>query len=156
MAKYFAQISASVALVYVDKVCWQLDKDHDEPQICRAPQMHNIHRNFLFEEIEVDEEYPFPQVRDILQKKQFQQWTFFLTLRCLDSIMSQQERKEFANKLSELTSGEHFITTFKWLSELLLNTELSPEANVNQEILDCMPKEFQDLIRQVFKKTPQY
>jgi len=153
MAKCFVQVSASVALVYVNGKCWVLQKDNSyQPWECRAPQMHNVHMNSFFEEMYMEEEYPFLKIKDILQKKGCQNFMRFCACNCMDKEMPLQLRKKSADLLDRYSFEGYSLSAFEWLSETLLNAELPAEADINKEIFDCLPQKFQELFRQIFKK----
>lgn len=153
MAKCFVQVCASVALVYVDGKCWILEKHTGyQPLECGAPQMYNVHSSSLYEEMNIEEEYPFLKVRDILQNKECQNLMHLCALVCMDSKMPLELRKKLARHLNEYFLEGYSLSAFEWLCEMLLNTQLPAEADINKEILNCMPQKFQELFRQVFKK----
>ena len=153
MAKCFVQISEVIALVHINEKCWVIDtKKLDQPQECPAPQMYNIRMYKFFEEIVMDDEYPFSQASQLLQKKACQNSMLNCALSCMDKKLAMELRKNFAGRTKEFISEGYGQLAFEWLSDLLLNTPLPKDADINQKILDCMAQKFQELFQQVFQK----
>jgi hypothetical protein len=153
MLNCLVRVSETVALIYcLNGECWSIDAEKlDQTEKCPAPQLYNIRMHKFFEEIKMDDKYPFDKVRQLLEKKSYQSSMLNSALTCMDKEMPMDLRKTFAQNLKRLPDKAYEVA-FEWVSNMMLNTPLPKEADINKEIFDCLSEKFQELFRQIFQK----
>ncbi|GAG82310.1 unnamed protein product [marine sediment metagenome] len=151
--KITLSLTGSRALIRVGEKYWMLNEDNpDDPVVCEAPQLLNLHHDSSLEVMEIEDIHPFPKARKFFRDKVLMSGMLRMTLYVLDAELPDDVRQDAARETRNLMKEEEAREIFTKFREEFLKPELPTEADVRLDIIQEMHSDFQAMIREVVKR----
>lgn len=153
MAYLLVHMSGSTTLIYDGYECWQLSSEAPTvPEKELAPQMHNIRMSPHFEEFRQEDEFPFPVISEMFQKKIPVVTLLSMLCVCLDPDSSDELRQQAASCIESILSGQYAEHALREVRRVLLEQALPERLDFNVRVIELMPVQLVHIIQQVHHK----
>ncbi len=137
-----------VALVLDEETIYRLVPGEETRQEFK-PHMFNLYHDISCTEIKIQDTYPFPRVREELERSIEKTQLLFHIIHTLDVDLTPKTRILFAKETHDLIRNE---TSLMYVREILLSTKLPEEADPRPEVISALPEPIRLLLQEVVAK----
>jgi len=128
---------------------YSLRKD-GEVKIEHAPQMFNLHLDASCHMVEMEDEYPFEKVRSKLEEYSSKGILVHLLVSIMDTELDDEYRHSCVERATKIV--EKHPDTMEFTRKIMLECELSAQAEIKDEFISKLPQPLQDLFQEMIVK----
>ena len=140
-----------VALIYSGKYCWAIVRR--APDVTReehAPQMFNLGIDLSADVLEIDDNYPFPKVRDLFKSRVALSSMVRVIFLSLDAQLDLGTRQKIAASSRDILRDEYGQKALQEIRDRMLAASiLLLGLDFNHEVIEYMPKELVEVLREL-------
>jgi len=154
MTNCYVNMSGSIVLIWTSyTTCWlirseSLDKIEEEP----APHMHNIHIGPHVEEFNIEDDYPFPKVREIFELKIPVTNLIDAIYMALEPQADDEMRCKAAVATIRIISGECGQQALAKVRTLFLDQDMFYGLTFPRAVIDSLAPEVANFLREAYCK----
>lgn len=143
------QLTGSVAIIYAGNKAYVIDSENlgkvqDEPR----PHMHNAHHSPFLEEFEIEDEYPYPKVAELLREKATHTNLYLMLMLCFSTNGVLEHQQEAARLTSGLVDSKYGEKSLANIRKVFMEQPMSEELEFDPRVITLMHPKLQDIFKE--------